>query len=100
MACELESQVYEDAIDQLDAAMIFYESIEAELQQALWAVQAAQAQATAAFLLLDNCLNQQQGGGGPGQGGPGVMRLSFDRVKEASEKVREHIAERRQKLVK
>ena len=98
MVCELEQDIYEQALDQIDAAMVIYEAAEAELQQALWAVQAAQVQASMAFILLDACLNQQQGG--PGQGGPGGMRLSFDSLKKASEKVKAHIAERRQKRVK
>lgn len=64
MACEIEQQQLDAAVANLSQAEMIRNQAASDLQQAEWAVQAAQAQFLMASMVLVNCLN---GGGGFGQ---------------------------------
>lgn len=70
MACEPQQTAYGQALDQIDIAMAALQAFDAamatERQQLVWALNAAQAQATMAWILLDQCWRNN---GGP----PGVI---------------------------
>ena len=111
MVCETERTIYETAFDAIDAARTIYETNEAarqqERQQEIWAIQAAEMQATMALLLLNNCLNMQGGGLNPlppiGEEMPRQMQPGlFDesQIRAAMECVREQVELRRIKAKK
>ena len=106
MVCEAEQAIYETAFDAIDAARTIYDTNEPlrqmERQQEIWAIQAAEMQATMAFLLLNNCLNMQGGGLNPlppiGEEMPQQMQPGlFDQsqIRAAMECVREQVELRR-----
>jgi hypothetical protein len=106
MVCEAEQAIYETAFDAIDAARTIYDTNEPlrqqERQQEIWAIQAADMQATRAFLLLNNCLNMQGGGLNPpppiGEEMPRQMQpglFDADQLKAAMECVRKQIERRR-----
>lgn len=62
MACEELTEAFDNAMEAYDAAKAFTRTQEDNLQQAIWAEQAAMYTAMTLAVLLQACLNGQGGG--------------------------------------